>query len=701
MKQVDLPRIAVWTAIGVAAAWIVSGLSVGDLSTVALLSMCAVVACMIGLGELVARGIGPLPSWVPPVSARLVTGVAVWAIAQVALTLVLPDPVAFWAVTLIGAAGVLAGVWRARVHFVRNRGERGPSSWRAELDALTIVMIARAATMFTDWIEVRGTAASLLRHYDLVYHLAAVKELMFRGAPATGNTAFAGFPKGAYHPTFDTFAAQLMSGTRVPVDSSFFRFVLPFVTLVFLVSIGLMAAMLAQRWEASPLAIVVTLGPFALWWYLIPDLLKVGALGRNAAMFFMNNPPAAMALPLLASSVLCVAIARRGRPTTNLAFAAVFAMAVLATKANAAIAFVPAFGAVVAVGVWQKWWPLRSAVYSAVAAFIAFPVAMVLTAGQGQPMAIQWGAFVAYLEMQAKGSLTLPLLQGLAAKLAGHGPIADVAYLLAYALLDTAILAIPALVVWVAVFAGERLAPAPAELLEEASPCDQGRTSWPVAVLLGLFAGTSLIVCLLLVQRVPVVGVWNIANHTLANLLWIPALFLAAGLARLMFRRTSTGALAAVILAALLAVALALGQVGFATVYGVWWQRTNRQFYTLATRLERTTPRDAVVAQDYQLNDVQWVSGFGGRRTPLERADWVRLAVPGEVARRERLLAKMYAPGGSPAVALQAARELGVDFAIVDTSSRPAILSVGRVADRVGRWVLVDVRSAEASQSAP
>ena len=701
MKRLDLPRIAAWTALAVFLGWSLARLSVGDLSVVGVLSLTAAVAAMVGLGELVATfAIGPMPSWVPPASVRLVAGIATWAVAQVVLTLVLPEAICFWAVTLVGAGGLVRALWRRRRYFAAapqveadpgagQTGTQTARSWVPEVDALGLAMLFRAATQITDWVSTTPTTISLLRHHDLVFHLAAVKQLIYRGIPATQSPYLAGAVKVAYHPTFDTFAAQLISGTGAPVDSALFRFVLPLVAVVFLASIGLLSAALVRRFEASLLGICVMLVPFALWRFQPQSLEGLGPLGRNTVRFFMNNPPAAFALPVMATAVLSVALAEKDpgrRAALRLGTAGVFATALLATKANAAVAFLPAFVIVVAVGWLRKRWRFRDAVWAAAACLATLPAILVLISGGGQPVGVRWGAYVAYLETLTPIPPRLPLLQRLAHSLLGAGPFADAAYLAAHLLVDVAVFAVPAAVVWLAVW-----------LLGRRRARGVVIASAVTVELLGTFSVLAVIVGLTVVQPgIPGIGLWNIAGHTVANLLWVSAAFLAAGLTALVVRTPKPRPLVMAWLVVVLGVACVAGAAGFTMSYGVWWHRASRAVYTLVERLQLKTPKDAVVAQTYDTESIQWVSGFGGRLSPLEAARYPAAAV----ARRKMLLSQMYG-AATPAGALDAARALGVDFAIVDSREGQAVLRAGRIVDRAGAWVLVDLRGSRAATSTP
>jgi hypothetical protein len=197
-----------------------------------------------------------------------------------------------------------------------------------------------------------------------------------------------------------------------------------------------------------------------------------------------------------------------------------------------------------------------------------------------------------------------------------------------------------------------------------------------------------------------VFGAWNIASHTVANLLWISAAFLAAGIARLLFDRLDPKPLVLMALTAILAVACAYGAMGFVTIYGEWWHRASRQFYTLVTRLDRSTPAGAVVVQEYDTEEIMWVSGFGGRLTPLERASLTRPRYPEEVYRREQLIADLYA-APTAEDARDIAKLLGADFAIVDRRDNGAILEAGPVVDTQGNWDVIDLRGSAESSATP
>ena len=335
----------------------------------------------------------------------------------------------------------------------------------------------------------------------------------------------------------------------------------------------------------------------------------------------------------MATSVLAVVLAAEnddGKASWRLIAGGVFATAVLATKANSALAFLPAFALVVAVGWLRKRWQLRDAGLAAIACLVTLVPVLVLIRGQSPGVAVRWGSFVRYLETHADSPPKLQLLQSLSVQLAGKGPLADIVYFVAFLVFDAAVFTAPALIVWAVVWTVRAVRRRGAS----------GDQAWTVGVsgtaglLLGTFVGLSVLVSLLVVQPgVGEIGAWNVASHTTANLLWVSAVFLAAGVAVLLPRlEASWEPVQLVALLVVLGFALSFGSVGFTTVYGKYWQRKNTHFVNLVRRLDKTTPADAVVLQDYDTEKVQWVSGFGGRRTPGGARHMDARVLPGRAA---------------------------------------------------------------------
>ena len=115
----------------------------------------------------------------------------------------------------------------------------------------------------------------------------------------------------------------------------------------------------------------------------------------------------------------------------------------------------------------------------------------------------------------------------------------------------------------------------------------------------------------------------------------------------------------------------------------------------LVRRLDETAPADAVVLQDYDIEKVQWVSGFGGRRTP-GNAPYGRASSTRTSCAAEKLVKIVYS-GKTAQVVRRAAEALGADYVIVDTRGSQAPLKAGRVVDRDGPFVLVHMRAGGAS----
>lgn len=650
--------------------WTILTVSTGELSVAHVAMIVATSGLMFGMGQLVLRMLGGLPPWLPPHSTRFAVGFALWTLVVTVAAPVVPLAAIFWALALAGAAGL------GLVALEHRNGGSHPDA-AAMLDLLAIAAALRVATFNNEWLVQTSKSVRFIRHVDLMQHLAMVKQVMLHGAPMRELPFLAGVPSPPYHPGFTSLVATMLSALPVPQDDAFFQFLAPAVFAGFLVSVGVAAAAVARRRIAAPIGVAIMLGLYGLL-ALSPQAYGWGVRG---VLYFLTNPPAALAVAFCAASLALLAAAGEERQTERLCLAALFAAATLIAKANTALAFAPAFAIVVIVGVIRRWWPLRSAVLAGITGVVTFAACAWVVGSGDSPIAVQWGAYGRYLIDSFRVSATASPLVALAPVLGGMGFVGDALMVVAYVAIQLLGALLVLLAIWLV-------------------PRRTDRASREALVTIAAFTGVALLIGLTLVQ--PGTGryeAWNISAHTVVNLAWLGAALAAAGIALLAPKdpgpRTDTWL---VVVGIAVVAALGIGSLA-ANPTDNWspYRRAARGYYLLLERLaSRTSPSD-VVAHDSYNDSIMWVSGIGGRRSVLERANDVAASMPKEVVRRKRLIADLVA-ANTEGEARRAAEALGATLVITQVDRvGPGLEAAAREVDRQGDWVLLRVAPASAA----
>lgn len=590
-------------------------------------------------------------------------GIALATVSTSGVALFAPLGLAFWVTLSLGVSGLVLG----SASFVR-RKKIPPVSFAIDIFAVSLAL--RVATLFPEWTWRTGSRVFLARHFDLLYHLAIVKELLRSGVPLTQSPMLQGAPAGSYHVGFDAFVASVLAALPVPVDAGYFHILQPGIFGIFLISAGVAASAIARLRTASLPALVLLFATYGA------PRFDIGApsWGVRTLDYLEHNPPAALGGAFAASALVLVVASAESRqpPTWSLFLAGAVSSASLLVKANLAIALVPAFVAVVVVGVVRRWWSLRAALFSAAGSAAAGVLALVVIgSGAGEAgIGVDVGAYARWAAQTAETLAPGSWMSNSMAALLSTGVVGTFLALLLY---------LAAEVVGVS---GVFL---PAWLL----PSARRGVSHAGLTFVGLFVVAVLIVALTLVQ--PDAGrftPWNIAAHTAANLFWGAVAVGAAGLCRAVYSRGQRELflvlLATVLLTASAAYAIRIPNPSRGRLRGV-----RPSYFHVVRRLADLTEPSDVVAQRSYLDTVSWVSGIGGRRVVLERASSMQATRRDEVIRRRRLLDRLFEEP-NPEKAKSIAKELGATVAIVDTSrDATGALTAGDRLFAKGRYVLV------------
>jgi hypothetical protein len=547
-------------------------------------------------------------------------------------------------------------------------------------DWMIVAVIVRVCTAGSQFVVVGPTTMRLTQNWDLTYHLAQVKEALFRGLPVAQNPLLAGVPRPAYHPAFTDYAAVLIKGLGLPVDAGLYAVVLPFLGVAFVC--GLMAltnyAVGSRRAHFFTLLVLAgyTIGAYLLVSRLgayLPVAVLKHYLGLYGIAYFAYNPPGATAAVAAAMSVALFARGFARADRRALVVAAILAGASVAMKANTAMALGPALVTAAAFLAWRRRdiWLL---VIPSVTALLAAVVWYLPTRGRSAQMAVDLGAYARYERGATSNSL-----ERMAARLTdGGGRLGDALFLVAsVAIVGVAWRAIPA------VFA---LLRRPRLRLAEHESLASGANAYLIALIVW-----AIIVGFTIVQvDVGRFSAWNISGHTLTNVTWVGVVLAGIGLYRIASRLLgpAPSSRLTVIGLALLLAATPLAMRGVETIRQVGTSEIPTALYELLRRVPDHAPADAVVAQNFETEYDAWVAGIAGRGAVLERAETQRAYYPVEARERSALLVTLYS-APTPTAALDAARVLGVRYAIVGPNNPRALLEAGVEQVKVGDWVLV------------
>ncbi|HVN51989.1 MAG TPA: hypothetical protein VMT43_11175, partial [Acidimicrobiales bacterium] len=544
----------------------------------------------LGIGDAALRLVGARERSLGWLGLRYVVGFSLTAFLVTLLAFVGLGAGSAWVALALACCG-----WAALCRdLVRRPSSRPvPSHLAGELLAGAVVL--RLVVEGTGYWTIRGATSYFTQYWDDLYHLAMVKDGLYRGLPLHGYALETGVGRVAYHPAFDTMATVFIGTLRLPVDAAFLRLVMPMLLLAVVVSV----AVLAAAWGRSQLAGVLALGMIGLTVvggrvYGIDTEAGLGAL-----RFFVTDPPAAMGCVGAAS---CLALVALGDSDWTVVLAGVVAGATTLMATPIALVFGPAFVGTMLYRGWRRPAERRRLAAAALAAVAAAGVSYPTTTGASDGLpAARLGGLGRHLLAWPDVSTYSALLPRLVAPLRHRGLLGSEVFLLAFLLFGT--LGWHLVVLLLAHWRGRRHNVRPFA------------ASQPITGLCVLLAGLAVLGGLGLGQagKGPYAP-WNIAIHTISVLWWLgvaaAAVALAAALrtvARPRWLTTKhTWALVALVLVVLVVAALG----GMARLRSSDGGHLPTAVRLLLQGVGHRVPARAVIVQGFELESQNWVSAL-------------------------------------------------------------------------------------------
>lgn len=572
----------------------------------------------------------------------------------------------------IGVLGLASWVFLFRR---QTPGLRAPQLADAR-DWMMLAVFLRVWTAGSQYVSVGESTVHSTQFWDLPFHLALVKEGLFRGLPVSQNPLLAGVDRMPYHPAFDNFATILIKSTGLPIDAGFYGVVLPLLGVAFLAALAALTGLATgSRW--APYFTIIVLGAFPALSFVLERIPSLSAYADKDLLFgFVAAPPTTMAAVAAAMSVALFAFGFGPHRRRCLVGAAVLAGATVCMKANTAVALGPAFACGLVVLAWRQ----RSktlALFPAGAAVVSAAICYLPTRGKdGAKLGIDPGAYARYVrpgpnpatEFWSRATEKLGVF-GDALFLAGH--------------------LVSSFFLW-------RIFPALCALFRRprlSSPDNERRASAVNTYLLWLIIWVFVVSFTMVQVDVGRFSAWNISFHTVKNLTWVGVVLAGIGLYRIA-RRVLSRRLAKWLSLAALVVIVGTTPLTMRSVENIR-QVPGRDIavgaYEVLRQIPALTEADAVVAQHFDTEWNAWVSGVSGRPAVLERAETWRAYQPAEADRRIQLLSAFY-QATTPAAARQVAADLGVSYAVVGPGDSPVVMEIGVELVRKDGWTLVRLR---------
>jgi hypothetical protein len=603
---------------------------------------------------------------------RYVVGFSLTAFLVTMLAYLGLGDISVWVATAVAVCG-----WAWMVRDVARQPARRPSPKLLAAEFFCGALLLRLVVQGTNYWTTRGATSHFVQYWDDLYHLAMIKDGLYRGLPLRGYALETGVGKVAYHPAVDTMATVFIKALRLPVDPAYFRIVMPILLLAAVVSV----AMLAIAWGRSTGAGIAALG-------IVGISLSVGHLrfvgseaGLGAVRFFVTNPPSAIGCVGAATCLALVALAEGDRPAGTLVLAGILAGASTLMATPIALVLGPAFVGVLLYRFWRRPADRRALMVAVFAAALTALVSYPTTSGisDGLP-AVRLGGLGRHFLGWSDIQIYSPLLRLLVAPLDHAGLVGDEAFLLAVLVLG--FLGWHIIVFIVALWRARTRGQRPFADASLATQMIMALLALTVLVALGLGQG----------GKGPYAP-WNVSIHTISVVWWVgvaaAAIALAAALRGLSRPAWLKGDIVWVLSAIL--IALTLGSA-LPSMAGLRYSSSGKLPIDLRLMLQQwgdRVPRDAIVVQHFQVQSENWVSAIGGRRVVLERASWGDDLFPAHTAKLKAEIAGLYTTTSAKR-ARRLAQAMGATYALLSRSDASlGLRGIGAPVLRRGSWTLL------------
>jgi hypothetical protein len=655
--------LLVWAAValhGDHAAWI-GGLYVAT-TTVAFL----------GVGQLalrLARVDDRRLSWA---GLRYIVGFSLTAFFVTMLAYLRLGDVSVWVVIAVAVWG-----WAWMVRDVVRQPATRPASTLLAAEFFFGALMLRLVVQGTNYWTTRGATSYFTQDWDNLYHLAMIKDGLYRGLPLRGYALETGVGKVAYHPAVDTMATVFIKTLHLPVEPAYFRIIMPILLLAVVVSV----AMLAIAWGRSTGAGIAALGIVGISLSFSHLRFFGSEAGLGALRFFVTNPPSAIGCVGAATCLTLVALADGDHPAGTLVLAGITAGATTLMATPIALVLGPAFVVVLLYRFWRRRGDRRPLMVALLAAAVTALVSYPTTSGisDGLP-AIRLGGLGQHFLGWGDVKIYSPLLHHLVAPLRHAGLVGDEVFLLAVLGLGFLgwHLIVFLLALWRARSQGER-------------PFADTRLATQVIVV--LLALTVLVALGLGQSGKGSYAPWNVSIHTITVVWWVgvaaAAVALAAALRTWSRPAWLTSNVVWVLSAILIALMLGSALPSMAGLRHSSGGKLPTDVRLMLQQWDDRVPRDAIVVQRFQVQSQNWVSAIGGRRVVLERASWGLDLFPAHTAELKAEIAGLYATT-SAARARELAQAVGATYALLAQSDTSVGLrGIGAPVIRRGSWTLL------------
>jgi hypothetical protein len=209
--------------------------------------------------------------------------------------------VAVWVATALAACG-----WAWLVRDLSRRPAARPSLGLLAGEFFFGALLLRLVVAGTDYWTTQGATSYFTQYWDNLYHLAMIRDGLYRGLPLRGYALESGVGRVAYHPAFDTMATVFIKTLHLPVEVAYFRIITPMLLFAVVVSV----AVLASAWGRSRVAAVAALGIVGVTLVFRHSPRFIGSeVGLGVLRFFVTNPPAAIGCVGAAACLAVVALA--------------------------------------------------------------------------------------------------------------------------------------------------------------------------------------------------------------------------------------------------------------------------------------------------------------------------------------------------------------------------------------------------------